>query len=100
MAIIFWEIVMRVMTGIYHQPYAEFKNLQFDFQIIIQSAKEDLRPNLPAECPQLLRELIVDCWHKQQVSRPKLEDIIQRLGDIEAEYKSKQQEWDTLRKIN
>jgi len=100
MAVIFWEIVMRVMTGNYGQPYAEFKNLQFDFQIIIQSAKEDLRPSIPPECPQLFRELIVDCWHKQQVSRPKLEDIIQRLSDIEAEYKSKHQEWDALRKIN
>jgi len=100
MGIIFWEIMIRVMTGNYHQPYAEYKNLQFDFQIIIQSAKEDLRPSIPPECPPSLKELIIACWHKQQVARPTLEEIMQKLNVVEEDYKSKQQEWDALRKIN
>jgi len=51
MSILFWEVVYRTLNGTYQQPYTEFKNLTIDFQIIIQSAKEDLRPTIPMSCP-------------------------------------------------
>uniref|UniRef100_A0A6B2L9K1 Protein kinase domain-containing protein n=1 Tax=Arcella intermedia TaxID=1963864 RepID=A0A6B2L9K1_9EUKA len=99
MAVIFWELVMRVITGNYQQPYGEFKNLQFDFQIIIQSAKEDLRPTIHPNCPPLFKNLIVRCWHKAQVERPTLDQIAQSLDEIQETYQSSPQEWDSLKKI-
>lgn len=41
--------------GHYERPFAEFKNLQFDFQIIIQTAKKGLRPTIPESCPEVLK---------------------------------------------
>uniref|UniRef100_A0A6B2KZP1 Protein kinase domain-containing protein n=1 Tax=Arcella intermedia TaxID=1963864 RepID=A0A6B2KZP1_9EUKA len=95
--VIFWEIVQRVLTGTYWQPYAEFKNLHYDFQIIIQSAKEHLRPTLSPGCPKSFEELIRKGWAPLQVDRPSLDEIVCKLEAIEEEYKNNQQEWDGLR---
>eukprot|EP01123_Difflugia_compressa_P005677 TRINITY_DN1769_c0_g1_i2.p1 TRINITY_DN1769_c0_g1~~TRINITY_DN1769_c0_g1_i2.p1 ORF type:complete len:218 (+),score=36.09 TRINITY_DN1769_c0_g1_i2:56-655(+) len=100
MSIIFWEIVNRVITRTYVQPYAEFSNLKFDFQIIVQSATNGLRPTIPSNCPPAFRELIVDCWAPSQQARPSLEQIAQTLGVIEEQYLAHQQEWDALKKGN
>jgi len=97
MAIIYWEILYRTLTGSYQQPYAEFKNLQYDFQIIIQSAKEHLRPNIPPNCPDSIRKLIIQCWHKNQVDRIPLTEILEKIQLIEKEYKSVSQEWEILK---
>jgi len=98
MSILFWEVCYRTLNGIYHQPYSEFKNLTIDFQIIIQSAKEDLRPTIPTSCPQSWKNLIISCWHKNQAYRPSLLQILDHIGGIEKEYQDNQQQWDALRK--
>jgi serine/threonine protein kinase len=99
MAIIFWEIMYRTLTGTYQQPYAEFRNLIYDFQIIIQSAKENLRPTIPQNCPDSLRKLIIACWHKNQVDRINLNEILSKIELIEKEYNSNPQDWEVLRKV-
>jgi len=81
LGIIIWEIVNRVLKKKYDQPYSEYKHLTFDFQIIIQAAKEDLRPTIPPNCPPVLRDLISRMWHKSQKERPSL-DSVQKSLDI------------------
>jgi hypothetical protein len=51
-----------VIRGIYQQPYSEFKQLVFDFQIIIQTAKKNLRPTIPETCPKPVKDLVSLCW--------------------------------------
>ena len=53
MGMVFWELVVRCIMGRYERPFAEFKNLHFDFQIIIQTAKKGLRPTIPETCPEV-----------------------------------------------
>jgi len=53
MGVIFWELVVRCIKGSYEQPYSEFPNLMFPFQIIIQTAKNNLRPSLPEKLPRI-----------------------------------------------
>ena len=53
-----WEIITRCVTGRYHKPYSEHKNLKYDFQIIIQTAKNGLRPKIPENCPTPFVELM------------------------------------------
>ena len=96
LGVIFWEIVNRVIKGKYEQPYSEYKHLSFDFQIIIQAAKEDLRPTIPPQCPVPFQELITRCLHKSQKGRPRLEAIIQALNAIETDYKAHKEEWDRV----
>jgi hypothetical protein len=56
---------MRVMTGEYRRPFAEFTELTFEFQIIIQTAKTKLRPTIPPQCPTSLAALIQQSWEPE-----------------------------------
>jgi len=87
LGIIMWEVINRLIKGKYEQPYSEYKHLTFDFQIILQAAKENLRPTIPPQCPQLFKKLIQDCILPKQADRPKLDDIIHRIETIEKDYK-------------
>ncbi len=57
-----WELVIRCITGSYKKPYSEHKNLKFDFQIIIQTAKNGLRPVIHSSCPPPFADLMRKCW--------------------------------------
>jgi hypothetical protein len=101
MGIIFWEICHRVIRGKYEQPYSEFKNIQFDFQIIIQAAKSDLRPTIPESCPESLAAVIRACTHKEREKRPTCPDLITMLDAVEKEYQTHKAKWDTsLQKVS
>jgi hypothetical protein len=95
MGIIFWEIAFRVLRGKYEQPYSEFKNIQFDFQIIIQAAKSDLRPTIPDTCPEILANVIRACTHKERDKRPTCPELITMLEAVDKEYQSSKGKWDT-----
>ena len=62
LAIIVWELVNRLITGEYARPYEEHPELQFDYQIIIQTAKHGLRPTLHTSTPEPLRQLMENGW--------------------------------------
>jgi len=95
--IILWEMAFRCMTGTYEQPFSEFKQIVFDFQIIIQSAKKDARPTIPANCPQAYVDLVNRCWHKDPDSRPTTEEVLQQLKEVENVYNANKAAWDSLR---
>lgn len=94
LGIIFWEVANRVVAGKYAQPYSEYKNLQFDFQIVVQAAKSDLRPTIPPRCPPPFVQLITALLHKSQTERPTLARIEEALGAIEASYCADTMKWD------
>jgi len=82
------------MTGKYAQPYSEYKQIQFDFQIVVQAAKSDLRPTIPPKCPPPFAQLIQAVLHKTQEERPSLAQIQEALGSLEASYVSDPAKWD------
>ena len=84
-----------MVTGRYSQPYSEFKTIQFDFQIVVQAAKSDLRPTIPAKCPPAFVVLIQALLHKLQSERPTLAQIEQSLNGIEATYNNDPATWDS-----
>eukprot|EP01125_Pyxidicula_operculata_P004708 TRINITY_DN1760_c0_g3_i1.p1 TRINITY_DN1760_c0_g3~~TRINITY_DN1760_c0_g3_i1.p1 ORF type:complete len:759 (-),score=160.83 TRINITY_DN1760_c0_g3_i1:48-2324(-) len=96
MGVIFWEVVNRVIKGKYEAPYSEFKNINFDFQIIVMAAKDHLRPTIDKNCPQSFRDLIVKCLDKSQAERPSLAMIDDTLKKIQEEYNNQKSSWDGL----
>eukprot|EP01133_Synstelium_polycarpum_P005972 gene5972-6917_t len=60
--IIMWELVIRCMKAKYERPFSEYKHIQYDFQILIQTSKHNLRPTIPPNCPELFTTLITQCW--------------------------------------
>lgn len=94
--VILWEMVYRTLNLKYLRPFGEFKHLQFDFQILIQACKMNLRPTIPPNTPKSLVELIEQCWAPERDSRLEAPEVLERLQKIEAEYKADQATWDAL----
>eukprot|EP01103_Thecamoeba_quadrilineata_P014173 TRINITY_DN414_c0_g1_i2.p1 TRINITY_DN414_c0_g1~~TRINITY_DN414_c0_g1_i2.p1 ORF type:complete len:626 (+),score=95.19 TRINITY_DN414_c0_g1_i2:617-2494(+) len=78
--IILWELCHRKIYGRYKLPYEDNPNIRFDFQIIIQTAKFGLRPRIDSECPQLLADLMKQCWDPDPNVRPSFKEIISLLN--------------------
>lgn len=97
--VILWELAYRCITGKYEQPFGEFKQIVFDFQIIVQSAKKDVRPTIPENCPAVYSNLINRCWHKLPEDRPTTEEIAEILKDMENAYNSNKADWDSRRTV-
>lgn len=86
LGIIFIEIINRTITGKYSQPYSEYKNITFDFQIILQAAKDKLRPTMPQSTPEILRNLVNQCVHEDVDTRPTCSEIIAVLEEAKDLY--------------
>lgn len=93
--VILWELAYRCITGKYEQPFSEYKNIVYDFQILIQSAKKDLRPTIPDHCPRPFSSLISRCWDKEPDNRPTTAEVQKQLQDLEQVYLSNKHEWDS-----
>jgi serine/threonine protein kinase len=99
MGVVVWELVTRTIAGKYERPYAEFKHLQFDFQIIIQTAKKGLRPTFPPTAPEGFKKLFQDLVAAEAADRPECDEILKRLNALETEWKANQAEWEKLRTV-
>lgn len=95
LGIILWEIIHRIIFGSHTRPFAEYKHINHDFQIIIQAAK-GLRPTLPFSTPRLLVKLYEDCVAADPEARPTCQEIIERLEQISAFYEEHSDTWDAL----
>eukprot|EP01125_Pyxidicula_operculata_P015927 TRINITY_DN5431_c0_g1_i1.p1 TRINITY_DN5431_c0_g1~~TRINITY_DN5431_c0_g1_i1.p1 ORF type:complete len:1097 (+),score=298.15 TRINITY_DN5431_c0_g1_i1:802-4092(+) len=73
--IMLWELV----TG--KHPYDE---LGFQFTMDIEDAiKENTRPSIPVDCPDIYSELVRDCWDGNPQHRPTFQQILTtRLPEI------------------
>lgn len=96
LGIICWEVVNRVLKGVYEQPYSEYKNINFDFQIIIQASKDNLRPTLPATTPESLLNLVKICVHADPEQRPNGPGLLQLIEACKADYAANKHSWDAL----
>ena len=79
MAVIMWEVVVRTVTKEYTQPYAEYPQIIFPFQIVIQTAKNNLRPTIPETSPPALTALIEQGWAKEPETRPTAQEMLERV---------------------
>jgi len=83
---VLWELCMRVVKKEYCRPFAEFKMITFDFQIIVLAARKNLRPTIADEIPDMLANLIVQCWHFDPDQRPSCFAILNTLDMLKKEY--------------
>jgi serine/threonine protein kinase len=93
---IIWETVTRAMTGAHERPFSEFKNIKFDFQIIMHAAKKHVRPTIPARTPTSLRAAIERCWNKDVPPRPEALELLVLLQTASGKYQRHRDQWDAL----
>lgn len=89
-------MVTRILKGSYEQPYSDSAEITFHFQIIIQASKKNLRPSICSSCPEMISELIQNCWSKEIEQRKSTNEILEQLKEIEKQYNSKKSDWDAL----
>eukprot|EP01132_Coremiostelium_polycephalum_P004967 gene4967-6188_t len=95
--IILWELAVRCIKSKYEKPFYEFKHIQYDFQILVQTTKHNLRPTIPANCPEGFANLIVQCWDGNPDKRPTCPEILDSLLDLEKKYSENKKKWDKIR---
>lgn len=98
LSIIIWEMLVKCLTGSYQRPYDDFHVSGVEFQIIIQTAKKNLRPTIPDSCPEPLREFLNHCWHGDAKVRFDSERALADLRGLMAEYLANSADWDKLLK--
>lgn len=93
--ILLWECVYRCIFQKYQRPYAEFPDLKMDYQIIIKTAKQNLRPTLPPSTPPPVAALIRQCLMKDQDTRPSCEELLQQFQAFQEDYRGNKEQWDS-----
>ena len=94
LAIILWELIYRTINGKYLRPFQEFKNIQFDFQVLIQACRNKLRPTLPPTTPPPLEQLVKKCWHEDRDSRFESWELLATLKALQEDYRANPAQWD------
>ena len=87
-----WEVLNTVFNKkegkSYEEPYSEYPNLMFDYQIIIQVSKQNLRPTIHPGVPENIKEMIVSCWDQKPENRLTFDQIIEKLSNIKENLKN------------
>lgn len=94
LGIILWELVSKCVHKEYRRPYSEYTNMTYGFQVIIQSAKEGIRPTIPP-CPSILQDLICRLWSANPALRPDCAKLYKQIEKIEAIYYETREDWDS-----
>lgn len=72
LGVLLWELVYKCITGDYLLPYNEYSFIVHDFQIIILSAKRNIRPTIPVSTPLQIKKIIKLLWNARPEKRPRL----------------------------
>jgi len=92
-AIMMWEILNRLVLGIYERPYQEIK---IEFRILSYAILENKRPKIPDSVPKSLNSLIMDCWQVDYAQRPDAKQLMDKLCEVRNEYSLNKSDWDLL----
>eukprot|EP01119_Soliformovum_irregulare_P003807 TRINITY_DN14869_c0_g1_i1.p1 TRINITY_DN14869_c0_g1~~TRINITY_DN14869_c0_g1_i1.p1 ORF type:complete len:724 (-),score=103.23 TRINITY_DN14869_c0_g1_i1:43-2214(-) len=69
LGMVMWELVTR------QDP---FKGMEA-FHVVFAVGNHGLRPEIPGSIPDVMRELITDCWQEEDHLRPTVEQVLSRL---------------------
>ncbi|XP_074858259.1 ephrin type-B receptor 5 isoform X3 [Carettochelys insculpta] len=72
-----YGIVMWEVMSYGERPYWDMSN-----QDVINAIEQDYRLPPPPDCPSVLHLLMLDCWQKERVQRPKFEQIVSALDKM------------------
>jgi serine/threonine protein kinase len=84
--IVLWELVTRCVAGQYVMPFSECTNIKFEFQLVLQISKDNIRPSLHPDTPEPLSQLITSCWNADPLQRPAITDVVDQLERLRELY--------------
>lgn len=97
LGLVLWEMVARCIYGVHNSPFSEFKDsIDFEFQVFIRTAKDELRPTIPPTCPPGIGELIFWMWQADGRKRPNSLQVLDKLSILHKEYTNNKLLWDKI----
>eukprot|EP01113_Clastostelium_recurvatum_P011683 TRINITY_DN1597_c0_g2_i2.p1 TRINITY_DN1597_c0_g2~~TRINITY_DN1597_c0_g2_i2.p1 ORF type:complete len:643 (-),score=161.00 TRINITY_DN1597_c0_g2_i2:74-2002(-) len=97
--IILWELVARTITGQYQRPFGEFEYLKKDYQIMMQTSTQGLRPTIPPSTPKELASLIKQCVLQDVESRPSCEELAAHLRSLAKAWRDHPGDWEAALRV-
>ena len=97
---VLWELLNRCVTGHYQRPYGEYPDIVAGPMLLIKTAKQNLRPTIPAKAPKEFGALVQACWHPKPPERPDAVQILATLTELKQQFetdKERRKEWGLLR---
>jgi len=99
LAIVMWEMTYRCVMGRYQRPFAEYKEIMYDYQILVQASTRCLRPTVPRNCPPALQTIISRSWDLKADRRPDIPEILSQLQRLQKDYDLNPGKWDKCKEI-
>ncbi|PRP87667.1 ankyrin repeat-containing protein [Planoprotostelium fungivorum] len=99
MGIVLWEMVNTVITRNYQRPFAEYAELVYDFQILMQAANAGKRPTIPPTTPESLVTLMSKCLDSKPENRPTSSELLDCLRLVEEDYATDPDAWEAKREM-
>jgi len=56
----------------------------------------NLRPTIHPNCPESLKQIIVQCWNQEPTNRPSSSVVIEEIERVQEEYEQNKDAWDAL----
>lgn len=75
-----------LMKECLHFKYKTIIHLFFikqNLKIVFAVGTQELRPEIPKNCPSSYTELIVNCWNSDPLLRPTFKEIVERVQKLE-----------------
>jgi len=80
LAMILYEIIYKVTTGVYRRPYEEYGSIA-EYLVVAKVVENNLTPTLPFPCNSDLQNLIQSCWNKEPAQRPAITSALLEPSD-------------------
>jgi hypothetical protein len=84
----------RCIRGRYERPYGEYKDIQMEYQIILQASSNKLRPTIPQTTPARIAELITSCLLDEPSERPDTAVLVTSLREMREDYVKNPKAWE------
>lgn len=91
--LIFWELVVKCVTGTYQRPFGEYPAVSFGFQVVIMASRKGTRPTIPS-CPKTIQNLLRTLWCVVPSKRPTCAELLTIIDEVEREYLANKDAWD------
>lgn len=76
--ILLWELM-----AFGEKPYPKMGNLQ-----VIQQVEKGYRMPAPMDCPRVVHQVMLDCWHIDRRQRKTFPEIVEKLAELQARLKA------------
>jgi hypothetical protein len=91
--IVMWEVAQTIATHKYTQPFEEYRDLRFDFQLAVQIGSNNLRPTMAKGTPMSFASLICACWDHDADKRPDTKEVVKSLEAFAGSAKTDMVAW-------